>query len=272
MEFIYKKFKTNTTIYNSKLKSAKGNILYFHGGGFIFGSNNDLPKYHIDTITKAGYNILTINYPLAPESKFADIIKYVICIINFYVANINTPYFLWGRSAGAYLSLLATSKGLDKKPSGIISYYGYGLFIQGWCSNPSEHYLKYPLVDNSMVENLIGNEIIYSDHTNLRFLIYLQARQTGNWIKIISNTIEEDFLKDYSLKDFDFIHFPPTLFAHGSKDIDVPYEESLKLHHKVQNSKLLTFNTREHDFDKNTDSLDTFRLMKETIQFLDKHI
>ena len=65
-------------IYYSKSQKIKGNIFYFHGGGLLFGTKFDLPKYHIDRINEAGYNILAFNYPLAPESDFQEILKHII--------------------------------------------------------------------------------------------------------------------------------------------------------------------------------------------------
>lgn len=272
MEFVDTKNKTEPIIYKSQEENIKGNIFYFHGGGFIFGVNSDLPDYHIDMITKSGYNIYAFNYPLAPESGFSEIINFTIESINLYAKNLDAPYFLWGRSAGAYLCLLATSCGLDIKPNGIISYYGYGLLVPHWYNSPSDFYLKYSLLEYNLVKDLIGSKVIYSAPINPRFLLYLYGRQTGKWLNTISNMDVALFLDKYSLRDTDFSQFPPVLLAHNTKDTDVPYEESLALHSKIDNSKLLTFTTEEHDFDKNTQSPNTFKLIKETIQFLDENI
>lgn len=266
------KHKIEPILYNSPLEKVKGSILYFHGGGFIFGINNDLPLYHIDKITKAGYNILSFNYPLAPESDFSEIIKYTVDTINLYASKVNTPYFLWGRSAGAYLCLLAVSKGLNIVPNGIISYYGYGLLVPKWYSSHSDYYLKYPLVEYKFVKALIGTEAILSAPINPRFLLYLYNRQTGNWLKTLSNITEESFLDKFSLRDADFSKFPPVLLAHNTRDNDVPYEESLTIYNKLKDSALIAFTTDDHDFDKKTDSINTLKLIKETIQFLNENI
>ena len=272
MKFINWNNRATLKTYPTMVDPAKGDILYFHGGGFIFGENTDLPSYHTEMITKAGYNILAFNYPLAPEARFTDIIEYVFNTVNSYVKTSNKPYFLWGRSAGAYLSLLVTSMGLTLKPQGIISYYGYGLLVPDWYNSPSQHYLTYPLVDHQVVKNLEGIQSIFSAPINPRFLIYLYARQTGTWLKTISSTTEEDFLENFSLKNVDFQVFPPVLLAHSKRDTDVPYEESLVLHQRIKNSTLLTFQTEGHDFDKKTDTLHTFKLLKETIRFLDANL
>ena len=43
------------TVYSEKDTDAKACILYFHGGGLLYGSREDLPRRHIDTLTRAGY-------------------------------------------------------------------------------------------------------------------------------------------------------------------------------------------------------------------------
>jgi acetyl esterase/lipase len=259
-------------IYKSTDKNSKGSILYFHGGGLFFGSKYDLPKYHIDKITEAGYNILSFNYPLAPESKFPAIIKDVIDNINLYTENINQPYFLWGRSAGAYLCLLSASKGLNIKPNGIISYYGYGILVPHWYSTPSLDYLKYPLVEKHEVERLIEKDIIVSSPVNPRFLIYLYSRQKGNWVDLIWDKSEKEFLEEYSLAKTDFTNYPPVFLAHNTKDNDVPYEETIELSKRINHFKLFTCTTEDHDFDRNIDDINTTDLIKETIEFLNRNI
>ncbi|MDY0235238.1 MAG: alpha/beta hydrolase [Gudongella sp.] len=271
MSFKDLKNNTNPIIYKSRLENTKGNILYFHGGGFIFGSNDDLPDYHIKMITEAGYDILSFNYPLSPESDFKNIIQYIIETINQTTKYMNKPYFLWGRSSGAYLCLLVVSKDLYEKPSGIISYYGYGFLLPKWYDTPSSYYLKYPPIEYNSVKNLIQNEIILSAPINPRFLLYLYARQTGNWLKTISDLTTENFLDRYSLLNTNFDHYPPVLLVHNTRDNDVPYEESFILSTRISNSKLITFSTLGHDFDKDTTNINTLKLIKETIQFLDNN-
>ena len=272
MSFTETDFTKNIVIFESKLEPTKGNIFYFHGGGFIFGSNNDLPHYHIDMITGAGYTVMAINYPLAPESTFSSILKYIKSLINYYAKSTGAPYFLWGRSAGAYLSLLVTAKGLDVKPAGIISYYGYGLLVPKWYEEPSKYYRNYPLIKYDTVKQMIGEKLIFTSPANPRFLIYLHARQTGTWIKTLSSKTSREFIEHYSLRKIDFSNFPPVLLAHNIRDTDVPFEESENLHHLIGNSQLLPFTAEDHDFDKNTDSFLTLKLLKATIQFLEQHI
>ena len=47
-------YQKQVTIYYDDQVDLKASILYFHGGGFLYGSREDLPELHIETITKAG--------------------------------------------------------------------------------------------------------------------------------------------------------------------------------------------------------------------------
>lgn len=259
-------------IYKSKSQYSKGNIFYFHGGGLLFGTKFDLPKYHIDKITEAGYNILSFNYPLMPESNFHSLMDQVICSINSYAEIFNGPYFLWGRSAGAYLCLFSISRGLNIKPNGIISYYGYGFLTPNWYDTPNSFYLKYPRIEFMEVKNLIENEPLYQSPVNPRFLIYLYARQTGNWLKLISGNSKIDFSNEYSLMNVDFSNYPPVFLAHNIKDNDVPYEESIELSLRLKDFKLFICTTLDHDFDRDTESIHTIKVINDTITFMNNCI
>ncbi len=259
-------------IYKTKDAKVNGNVFYFHGGGLLFGMKQDLPKYHIEKINEAGYNIYAFNYPLAPETEFYSIIEQIITGINSYALKFKEPYFLWGRSAGAYLSLLSTSLGLEKKPNGIISYYGYGFLIDDWYSTPSKYYLEYPIIEFKDVEHLIEDYPLVQSPVNPRFLLYLYTRQTGKWLEFIGGKKDKDFLEKFTLKNEDFSTFPPVFLAHNTNDNDVPYEESIELQKRINEGQLFTCTTEDHDFDRNTDSPLTIDLIHKTIDFLNSNL
>ena len=43
----------------------KACILYFHGGGLLYGHSEDLPRAHLKRLTSAGYPVASFEYPLA---------------------------------------------------------------------------------------------------------------------------------------------------------------------------------------------------------------
>ena len=107
-EILYEKYVTVSTDTESAPRAC---ILYFHGGGLLYGNREDLPDGHIAALTKAGYAILAFDYPLAPAAGIGQILSDVISSVNdFCTHNMESaggplPFFLWGRSAGAYLCL-----------------------------------------------------------------------------------------------------------------------------------------------------------------------
>ena len=113
------KFKKGATLYTDSDTPVKAAIIYFHGGGLLYGRRKDLPRPHLNTLTQAGYAIIAFDYPLAPAAKLEMIMNDVESSIQYYIDHSDEliknpkssegslPYFLWGRSAGAYLCLIA---------------------------------------------------------------------------------------------------------------------------------------------------------------------
>lgn len=267
------------TLYESKTKETKGVLLYYHGGGLLYGHRKDLPNLHLDMLTGSGYSILSFDYRLAPEAGFELILEDVLDSIDFFISNRENlgledrPYFLWGRSAGGFLALTAASMDLAASPNAIISYYGYGFTTRNWYNTSSMHYLSYPIISREQALAFVGDQLICQGYVNERFPIYLYARQTGNWISMVSQDREEEFLNKYSLlnlsKEFDF---PPVFLAHSTKDKDVPYMESVEIYKIIKNSTLFSCNTQDHDFDRQEESELTLDLLNRTIDFLDSHL
>ena len=279
-EYIFKTINEDLTlkasIYPHTSNQPKGVTLYFHGGGFVYGSKDDLPKHHIDIINQAGYSIMSFDYRLAPEASFDLILEDVLDGIDYFILNkdklgfSNLPYFLWGRSAGAYLALLASSHDLSLSPKGIISYYGYGFTVPDWYETGNIDYLKYPMVTKKQVDNLIKDDFISSGNIQERFPMYLYGRQTGQWISMVFGKSINNFKSEYVLgKDNITSNFPPTFLAHNFKDIDVPFAESMELSRLIPNIKVFTCSTQDHDFDRHENSIHTINLLNETIGFLD---
>ena len=274
-ELEHTEYKKYVTVYKDDSIPLKAVILYFHGGGLLYGTREDLPELHIQELTKAGYAILSYDYPLAPIATLEIIHKDVCDSVNNYLAHaekyIGTklPYFLWGRSAGAYLCLLAAAKGdFFVNPHGIISYYGYGFLCDNWFKTPSSYYLTFPAVSSSCVQNL-PYEIESNGPMDTHYMRYVYARQTGNWKNLIFPDREKFLYLNYSLRLCD--HLPCPLFcAHSTGDTDVPYEEFLELQKKYR-PEIFIASTNMHDFDRLTDTAITKDLIEKTIQFLNRN-
>jgi acetyl esterase/lipase len=111
--------------------NPKGLILYFHGGGLIYGSRDDLPSSYINQFTQAGYSLLSLDYPLIPEVKIDTLVQSLEEGIQQLelipeLKNENFSRLIYfGRSAGAFLALLLSQSKKLKIPEQIISFYGY---------------------------------------------------------------------------------------------------------------------------------------------------
>src|SRR5699024_7926390 len=137
-------FPVRAILYEDPTVTPKACILYFHGGGLLYGNAEDLPSLHLRTLTGAGYPVVSFEYPLAPAAKLDTILSSVTDSINHYLRHWEQyvpkklPYILFGRSAGAYLCLIAAAHGNpDEKPAGVLSYYGYGFLCDNWFDSPS---------------------------------------------------------------------------------------------------------------------------------------
>ncbi len=282
-------YEKHATLYFDTDHKPKACILYFHGGGLLYGTRTDLPKFHLTSMTEAGYCIIAYDYPLAPSAKLDLILDDVCASINHYIEDFSSyyaaftetpsesqtapaptkalPYFLWGRSAGAYLSLLAGACGkFAKKPAGILSYYGYGFLCDGWFMTPSNYYCALPSVNESAL-GAIPSGIHAAGDLNTHYSVYVYARQTGKWIDLIYAGRQKFFYLDYTLRTCE--KFPCPLFcAHSTGDTDVPYSEFLELCNKYQPQRFVASHNM-HDFDRDTKNPVTMRLMEATLKFLD---
>src|SRR5690606_26433549 len=125
--------------------------IYIHSGALIFGSRNWLPQEQIKLYHDAGFNVVSIDYRLAPETTLAPIVDDVIDAIH-WVRTVGSSLYeydankiaLIGSSAGAYLSLLIGTR--DKNIKSIISFYGYGDILGNWLAEPSAYYCERPVL------------------------------------------------------------------------------------------------------------------------------
>ena len=276
-------YKKSAIIYGDKSVSLKAVIFYLHGGGLLYGRKEDLPSRHIEALTGAGYLIIALDYPLAPAVKLPKIMQDIAHSINGYCKDCTVylsdftkhpdkklPFFLWGRSSGAYLSLLLAAKGfLKEKPTGVLSYYGYGFLVDGWYQNESAYYKTLPQVPASCLNALPDKPHADGDLAT-HYSVYVYARQTGTWKDLIYEGRDKHFLLDYSLRVDEKL--PCSLFAaHSTGDTDVPYQEFIALCNRYQPRRFIAPG-KEHDFDRDSESEQTAKLLEATIAFLNAKI
>jgi dipeptidyl aminopeptidase/acylaminoacyl peptidase len=111
-----------------------------------------------------------------------------------------------------------------------VSFWGYGDIAGAWYSRPDAFYRRQPLVAEQEARAAVGPAVL-SDGSgkNNRQRFYLYCRQQGHWPKEVAGLDP-----DTEPKAFDSLcpvrnvtaAYPPTLLVHGTKDTDVPYEQS----------------------------------------------
>lgn len=255
-------------------------VLYFHGGGLLCGTRDDLPLPYIRELNAQGYDLICFDYPLAPESSLAEIHEAVYGCLTWFLANRERAlwtgkngYFLFGRSAGAYLALLLADRirreGLPM-PAGILCFYGYSGFDIPEFSKPSAHYAKFLPADKSVVERVTkksGRAVTYGPLSE-RYLLYIYARQTGAWTSLLGET--EENLERFSLSPDSLALLPPTFLTASSTDPDVPFRVSKCMARAIPQSRFHPVYNLEHDFDRDTSRPEGPAVYKEAVRWMNE--
>ena len=206
-------------------KEIRPVILNIHGGALMLGDRklSTKPGSPLDKLLKAGYVVVSIDYRLAPQVKLPAIIEDVQDSYR-WVHDQGPKLFhidpkrigVMGGSAGGYLTLM-TGFCVKPRPNVLVSLWGYGDIAGAWYSRPDPFYSQQPAVTKEEAEKAGGSRL------------YLYARQQGLWPKIVSGHDPDTEPKAFDpfcpvrnvTKDY-----PPTVLVHGTKDTDVPYEQS----------------------------------------------
>lgn len=258
-------------------------IIYIHGGALIFGTRNWLSQEQVELYLNAGFSVVSIDYRLAPETKFELIIEDIQDAIT-WVRTTATEWYdfdanrivLIGSSAGAYLSLLIGS--MNIKPKAIVSFYGYGDILGEWYAEPSNYYCQRPIINETEARQYVNRSEI-SDGPWERFYFYLYCRQYGLWVEEVTRldrVHQADKLVKYNPIDNISIEYPPTLFLHGDKDTDVPFEQSVIMYERLcgigVQCELITIQDGDHGFDHNFNDSQVQNAFKKILKFLEAYV
>ncbi|WP_277585051.1 alpha/beta hydrolase [Psychrobacillus antarcticus] len=277
---VYKKneqFEIKADFYPTSIQSAPV-IVYIHGGGLFWGSKEDIKVEQVKFYLEAGFNVFSIDYRLAPETKIPDIITDIADSLSWlkYEGIKQFDYHpekiaVIGSSAGSYLALLSGT--FNTKPQAIVSFYGYGDITGDWALKPSPHYQKMTTVPKELADMLVSNEVITVGPIQKRYAIYMYARQNGNWIEKISNMDVNELLSFCPIYSVN-AEYPPTLLLHGTMDEDVPYEQSVFMSEALTKvgveNQLITIPNGKHVFDEDWQSITVQNAFNDVIQFLRK--
>ena len=91
--------------------------IYVHGGGMTGGDKSELSPIFLDTLASSGYAVASVNYRLAPDSRYPAQIEDVKCAIRYLRAHATahnlsrTEIVAFGTSVGGELVTLAALTG-----------------------------------------------------------------------------------------------------------------------------------------------------------------
>jgi acetyl esterase len=200
-------------------------VILVHGGGWVAGDKQQYITYIFQPLTDAGFAWFSINYRLAPQFKFPADAEDVEAAIRFVKKNAAKykvdvkRIALIGESAGGHLvSYVGARNRPDTRVAAVVSMYGVHDFVAAavaWKPVPHE------------ILDLFGIRAVDAESAP----ILIKASPVV-----------------YVSKDM-----PPFLLMHGSKDEDVPYEQSVEMCEKMKQAgarcDLITVEGAPHGMD-----------------------
>ena len=224
-------------VYRSALSGRKPVLVWIHGGALIFGSRRDPPEW---LNPEGQYELVSIDYRLAPETKLPEIIE---DLRDAYMWLVEEGPGLFpmdpericmsGESAGGYLTLMSGFC-VSPRPRVLLSLSGYGDITQPWYTRPSAFYEKMAGVTEAEARSAVGGICVTGSDgdDDPRFKFYLYCRQHGTWPEEVTGhdpATDRKWFDPYCPIRNVTAEYPATVLIHGSGDTDVPYEESVHM-------------------------------------------
>lgn len=223
-------------------------VIYVHGGALIGGDRRGVDTRLRDRCLKAGYAVVSIDYRLAPETKLPGILEDLKDACRWVhdkgpeTFRIDpTRIAIAGGSAGGYLTLCSGFL-VEPRPRALVAFWGYGDVAADWYSKPDPFYRTKPLVSKEEAYKAVGGAVLSElppKHERGKF--YLYCRQNGIWPKEVTGHDPDKESKAFdpfcpvrNVSD----KYPPTLLIHGTKDTDVPYEQSVQMAQELSRKKI----------------------------------
>lgn len=272
-------------VYASRADKARPVVVWIHGGALIMGDRAGIDRSLRGALLEAGYVVVSIDYRLAPETKLPAILEDVHDACRWVREKgpelfhaIPDQLVIMGGSAGGYLTL-TTGYRIDPRPKALVSFWGYGDIASTWYSRPDPFYRQTPLVTEAEARGSVGTKVLSgSTGKNDRHRFYLYCRQQGVWPKEVAGLDPDQTPQAFDpfcpLRNVTAT-YPPTLLIHGTKDTDVPYEQSVLMDQALTRSRveheLITVEGGGHGLG-GTDPTILTNIRRRVVQFVDQHV
>ncbi len=245
----------NYTYYGSQSPSTT--IIYIHGGAYVMGNRFDLPKKLSELLTKNNRALITIDYPLAPQVKYEEIVLTVTQLLNDLIIKYKiSNLILMGRSAGSNIMLSLDPQKLKTHVQSLISFYGYASLETDWMN---DEILNLDVHLNTKLVNTMKDDhtLVYQRDIQTTYLYYANLRKTKQWVSTVG-FINKEILWPNNI---------PLFIAHSIYDPDVPYRCSFVLKNHFKRTTSYTSTSKQHAFDH--DPLEQDELFHSLITYLD---
>lgn len=205
-------------------------LIYFHGGGFVFGNRDQgLNEMLKDRLLESGYAVISADYRLVPETKLDQILTDVSDVINWIRENglekfnINTNQIaVAGGSAGGYLALTSGFKKITA-PNAIIDISAPTGFSTGKIEMGDLSVLNQPGPYDIVKDSIVS----YGDYDlRMQLCFFLIRENLANYLSFGFDPAKEpEKLKEYTLVDNIKSDYPPTLILHAKNDRAVGFKQ-----------------------------------------------
>jgi alpha-L-fucosidase 2 len=183
-----------------------------HGGGFDGGNRASNMAPTFQPLADAGFAWFSIDYRMAPEFRFPQAKEDVDTAIRWVKANAKTwkvdvsKIVISGESAGGFLvDYAATHETPETKVAAVVDLYG-----------PADY------------EKIARQRRDYPARFNMASIGSHQAKGGGIWFFQVEGYDEASLAKLKEISPIHAVHkgMPPFLEIHGTRDDQVPYEQS----------------------------------------------
>lgn len=223
--FVYKivkghEIKANIFLPNTNQKHPV--VVYFHGGGFVFGNRDEgLEDVLRDKLLAHNYAVVSADYRLAPETKLDEILKDVSDVVIWlrekneqFQIDINKIAIVGGSAAG-YLAL-STGYNVKPSPQAIVAISTPTDFSKANTQKGDESILKQPGPYDIVKDTVVSYGDVSSRLELWRFL----AINRLLFSEVFGFDVSKDTtrLSSYMLTKHINSDYPPTLLIHARND------------------------------------------------------
>lgn len=186
-------------------------LFVVHGGSWRRGNNSEIAAVN-NYFANAGYQVVTINYRLAPKYPSPaqqEDVKAAFIWVKSHAAELKIDtnnFVMLGRSAGASIVLTAAYTMNEPGVKGVVGFYGANDMLWSY-----DHPTKMAIMDSREVQR----DFLGGTPTQVREKYIAESPL----LQVTANSV-------------------PTLLVHGKNDAHVYYEQSVRLQKKLDEFKV----------------------------------